>query len=157
MARIKRTVYRSPKERNFHRAVQLRYRGLFVIPNYPLASAMNSDWIRHFVPRRTFRLYLSSILDFLLVTPREGDPIIAFELDSNFHDSVEVRKRDKMKNELLKLADISLARLRTENSESMTIDDWYAALSDQVGEIPIPKRHRCREQSISFVPSCTVF
>lgn len=157
MARVKRTVYRSPQERNFHRAVQLRYPGLLALPNYPLASAMNSDWIRHLVPRRTFRFYLSSTLDFLLVTPGEGDPIIAFELDSNFHDSVEASKRDKMKDELLELAGISLVRLRTENSESMTIDDWYAVLSDQIGEIPMPKRHRCREQSITFVPECPLF
>lgn len=152
LASIQRTVYRSPQERTFHRAVQLRYPGLFALPNYPLASAMNTDWLRRVVPRRVFAFALRSALDVLLVTPGEGDPIIGFELDSSYHDEPATRLRDRMKDEVLHLAGIPLVRLRTDGSETMTVDDWYAVLSDQVGELPMPKRHRCREQALSFAP-----
>lgn len=150
---IQRTIYRSPQERAFHRAVQLRYPGLLALPNYPLAAVMNTDWLRHVVPRRLFVFALRSALDVLLVTPGEGDPIFAFELDSPYHDEPAAQARDQMKDELLQMAEIPLVRFRVEDSALMAVDDWYAALSDQVGEIPVPKRHRSREQSLSFVPA----
>ena len=113
---------------------------------------MNTDWLRRTAPRRVFAFALRSSLDVLLVTPGEGDPVIGFELDSSYHDELEARARDQMKGELLEMAGISLVRLRVDDSTSMTVDDWYAVLSDQVGEILMPKRHRSREQSLSFVP-----
>jgi hypothetical protein len=104
------------------------------------------------VPRRVFAFALRSALDVLLVTPGEGDPVMGFELDSAYHDEPAARVRDQMKDELLQMIKIPLVRLRVDDSTSMTVDDWYAALPDQVGEIPMPKRHRSREQTLSFVP-----
>lgn len=147
---MQRTVYRSPQERAFHRAVQARYPGMFALPNYPLASVANPDLLRLAAPRRVYAYAMRCVLDVLLVTPGEGDPIAAFELDSSFHDEPEAQMRDKMKDEVLQLMRIPLFRLRVEDPTTVTSDDWYAILSDQVGELPVPKRHRSREHMMSF-------
>ncbi|MBC7500575.1 MAG: DUF2726 domain-containing protein [Herminiimonas sp.] len=126
---------------------------MFALPNYPLSGALNVAWLKRTQERRVFAFAMRSSLDVLLVTPGEGDPIIAFELDSAYHDDPITVARDAMKDMVLRFAGIPLVRLWVEDSTSMTVDDWYAVLSDQVGEIPVPKRHRSREQAPSFVPA----
>lgn len=149
---LQRTVYRSPQERTFHRAVQIRYPGMFALPNYPLASVANPDLLRLATSRRVYAFAMRCVLDVLLITPGEGDPIAVFELDSSFHEESEAQIRDKMKNEVLQLMRIPLFRLRVEDPTTVTADDWYAILTDQVGELPVPKRFRSREQTMSFAP-----
>lgn len=150
---LQRTVYRSPQERTFHRAVLLRYPGLLALPNYPLAAVLNEELFRKVVPKRMYAFTMRCALDVLLVTPGEGDPIAAFELDSTFHDEPAAQERDKLKDKALALAGIPHYRLRLNNSDTVTVDDWYAILTDQIGDIVVPKRHRSREQGVSWVPA----
>lgn len=149
---LTRTVFRSPQERTFFEAVRLFYPGLLALPNYPLSAVVNLDWLRLVVPPKTYVYGLRCLLDAVLVTPREGDPVAAFELDSGHHDTPLVLHRDRMKNELLSRAGLRLFRLRVEESVTMTVDDWYAILADQVGELPMPTRLRTREHALTLVP-----
>lgn len=149
---LARTVFRSPQERSFFEAVRLRYPGLLALPNYPVAAVINLDWLRLVVPPKTYAYGRRCLLDALLVTPREGDPVVAFELDSGHHDTPLALQRDKMKEDILTRAGLRLIRLRVEDSVTTTVDDWYAILADQVGGLPMPNRLRTREQALSFVP-----
>lgn len=90
----------------------------------------------------------------MLVVPDEGDPIAAFELDSDYHDASAAVRRDRMKNHLFKVIGVPFFRLRVESPESMSTDEWYALLTDEVAPVlDVGPRIRCRTAAYSLVPA----
>lgn len=148
-----RSVYRSPQERSFMKALSLRFPGLLALPNYPLDQFVDLSRLRELFGEKFWRYGRQCRLDAVLVIPSEGDPVAAFELDSAFHDDVSARSRDRMKNEILRVVGLPFYRLRVESPGSMTSDEWYALLTDQVVPIlDVGQRIRCREAAYSLVP-----
>jgi hypothetical protein len=149
---IRRSVYRSQQERTFLRALTLRFPGLMALPNYPFDQIVDLERLGEIDPE-TRRYARSCRLDAVLINPDEGDPVAAFELDSRHHDNHEARHRDSLKNSLIAAAQIPFFRLRAESSESMSIDEWYALLSDQIlPHIDLGGRIRCRDAAYRLIP-----
>jgi len=104
---------------------------LLALPNYPFDQIADLGRLRT-IDTKTLRYARLCRLDAILVIPDEGDPVAAFELDSRHHDSPEAARRDTMKNSLMEAARLPFFRLRADSLESMSVDEWYALLSDQV-------------------------
>lgn len=152
---IRRSVFRSSQERTFMRALRERFPGLLSLPNYPLDQVTDLDRLRGSVPEPAWRFGLYCKLDALLVTPIEGDPVAAFELDSRFHDSPEQRQRDQWRDLLLQSANIPLFRLRSEDPQATSVDEWYQLLTDEVlDKVSVGERLRVRDIHTSLVPLC---
>lgn len=150
---IKRSVFRSQQERAFHRAVSARWPGCQVLPNYPLDQFIDLARIRRMVSHDAWYSGRLMRIDTLLVTPLEGDPIAAFEIDSRVHDEPAARKRDALKNELLVAARVPFFRLRSENPEATAADEWYSLLTDQVlDKVTVGERLRVRDTHAMLVP-----
>jgi hypothetical protein len=149
---ICRSIFRSPQERTFLRALSLRFPGLQALPNYPLDQIVALDRVVA-IDAQTLRYGRNCRLDAVLIVPDEGDPVAVFELDSRFHDLPKIAGRDAMKNSLLAASGLPFFRLRAESPESMSIDEWYALLSDQVlPHIDLGNRIRCRQAAYSLIP-----
>ncbi len=149
---IRRSVYRSQQERTFLRALSLRFPGLLALPNYPFDQIVDLERIGA-IDTETLRYARHCRLDAILVVPDEGDTVAAFELDSRHHDGLEATRRDTMKNSLIAAARLPFFRLRAESPESMSVDEWYALLSDQVlPHIDLGGRIRCRQAAYSLIP-----
>lgn len=149
---ICRSVFRSPQERTFLRALSLRFPGLLALPNYPLDQIVALDRV-DMIDAKTLRYGKNCRLDAVLIIPDEGDPVAVFELDSSWHDLPENARRDAMKNSLIAATGLPFFRLRAESSESMTVDEWYALLSDQVlPYLDLGGRIRCRQATYSLIP-----
>lgn len=149
---ICRSVFRSPQERTFLRALSLRFPGLLALPNYPLDQIVALDRVGA-IDIETLRYGRNCRLDAVLIVPDEGDPVAVFELDSQYHDLPENAARDAMKNSLLAATGLPFFRLRVESPESISIDEWYALLSDQVlPHIDLGNRIRCRQAAYSLIP-----
>lgn len=149
---ICRSIFRSPQERTFLRALSLRFPGLQALPNYPLDQIVALERVGA-IDAETLRYGRNCRLDAVLVVPEEGDPVAVFELDSRFHDQPENVGRDAMKNSLLAATGLPFFRLRAESPESMSVDEWYALLSDQVlPHIDLGSRIRCRQAAYSLIP-----
>lgn len=149
---ICRSVFRSPQERTFLRALSLRFPGLLALPNYPLDQIVSLDRVDT-INAKTLRYGRNCRLDAVLVVPDEGDPVAIFELDSRFHDLPENVGRDAMKNSLIAATGLPFFRLRAESPESMTVDEWYALLSDQVlPHLDLGGRVRCRQAAYRLIP-----
>ena len=149
---ICRSIFRSPQERTFFRALSLRFPGLQVLPNYPLDQIVALDRVDA-IDAETLRYGRNCRLDAVLTVPEEGDPVAVFELDSRFHDQPENVGRDNMKNRLIAATGLPFFRLRAESPGSITIDEWYALLSDQVlPYIDLGDRIRCRQAAYSLIP-----
>lgn len=150
---LRQSVFKSPQERSFLRALSLRFPSLLAIPNYGLNQLFDSERLRKLVDTETWRFALRCVLDAVLVVPDEGDAVAAFELDSSYHDSPERQLRDQRKDELLRVIQIPLVRLRVSESASMTADEWYALLTDQVVDrISCGRRLTSRHAAVSLVP-----
>ncbi|MDE2465697.1 MAG: DUF2726 domain-containing protein [Alphaproteobacteria bacterium] len=150
---IRRSVFRSPQERAFARALSLRFPGLVVLPNYPLDQIADLNRLRAKVSADTWKYGRLCRIDAVLVTPMEGDPIAAFELDSKGHDRRDVAQRDRRKLDLLMAARIPLFRLRSEDPSATSVDEWYSILTDEVlDKVDCGERVRVRDSHASLVP-----
>lgn len=151
-AGICRSVFRSQQERTFLRALSLRFPGLLALPNYPLDQIVALDRVGAMNPK-TLRYGRNCRLDAVLIIPDEGDPVAVFELDSRFHDQPDEANRDIMKNALIAATGLPFFRLRAESPESMTTDEWYALLSDQIlPYLDLGDRIRCRKAAYNLIP-----
>lgn len=150
---VLRSVFRSPQERTFLRALSLRFPGLLALPNYPLDQVADLHRLVGQLESPTLRYGQRCRLDAILVVPDEGDAVAAFELDSREHDRREVQVRDTMKNKLLGVIGLPFFRLRVESPESMTTDEWYALLTDEVlPYIDLGRRIQCRKAAYRLIP-----
>jgi hypothetical protein len=150
---VRRSVYRSSQERTFMRALRERFPGLLPLPNYPLDQITDLDRLRGLVPEEAWRFGRYCKLDAVLVTPIEGDPVAAFELDSRYHDSAEQQQRDQWRNLLLIAANIPLFSLRSEDPHATSVDEWYQLLTEEVlDKINVGERLRVRDVHTSLVP-----
>ena len=149
---ICRSVFRSQQERTFLRALSLRFPGLLALPNYPLDQIVSLDRVNT-INAKTLRYGRNCRLDAVLIIPDEGDPVAVFELDSRFHDVPENAGHDAMKNSLIAATGLPFFRLRAESPDSMTVDEWYALLSDQVlPHLDLGGRVRCRQAAYRLIP-----
>ena len=149
---VRRSIFRSQQERRFLRALTLRFPGLLALPNYPLDQIIDLNRIA-IDDARTQRYGRRCRLDAILVIPDEGDPVAAFELDSDLHDRIITTDRDVMKNRLLAATGLPFFRLRAESPQSMTTDEWYALLTDEVFPFLDPgRRIRCRDATYRLIP-----
>lgn len=149
---ICRSVFRSQQERTFLRALSLRFPGLLALPNYPLDQIVALDRVGR-MNAKTLRYGRNCRLDAVLIIPDEGDPVAVFELDSRIHDQPEATDRDTMKNALIAATGLPFFRLRVESPESMTTDEWYALLSDQIlPHLDLGARIRCRKVAYNLIP-----
>lgn len=150
---LRRSVFKSPQERAFLRALSLRFPGLHPLPNYPLDQIVDLDRLKALTSLDAWRYGRFCILDAILVTPQEGDPVAVFELDSAYHDDPAQRERDRLKNELLHAARIPLFRLRSEDPSATGTDEWYGLLTDHVlDKIDVGERIRTRDVHTLLVP-----
>lgn len=150
---VRQSIFRSPQEREFCIAARLRFPGLAILPNYPLRCFVDLDRLAYALPDEVIRYGHACEVDFLLATPREGDAVAVFELDSSFHDQRQAQHKDEWRNCLLSTAQIPLYRLRTDDPTATSADEWYSILTDQVlDKIDCGSRIRSREVGTTLVP-----
>lgn len=150
---IRRSVFKSPQERTFTRALRERFPQLVPLPNYPLDQICDLARLRKTVGEDVWRYGLLCRLDAVLITPIEGDPIAAFELDSRLHDDPEQQRRDGWKDRLLALANVPLYRLRSEDPQATTAEEWYQLLTEEVAhKVNVADRMRNRDVHSMLVP-----
>lgn len=129
---MRRSVFRSDQERAFMKALAVRFPALLALPNYPLDQFAELSRLRVPLGDKAWMYGKNCRVDALLVVPDEGAPVAAFELDSNYHDQPGVRERDEMKNAIFKLLGMPFFRLRVASPGSVSSDEWYSILTDEV-------------------------
>lgn len=150
---IKRSIFRSEQERTFMQAVSLRFPGLIALPNYPLDQVADFHKLEQFLDAKTLRYGKNCRVDAILVVPCEGDPVAAFELDSNLHDDPTSKEKDHLKNRLFQAIQIPFFRIRVEACISMAVDEWYALLTDEIlDKVDCGRRLRIRTPHSTLIP-----
>lgn len=125
---VRQSIYRSPQLRQFCAAAALRFPGLTVLPNYPIREIVNLEKLERLVTPAVAKYGKYCAIDVILTTPREGDPVVAFDLQ----DDTRNKRHDDWKNSILAAAGIPLFRLGSEDASATSIDEWYSVLTDEV-------------------------
>lgn len=90
--------------------------GLFpnhlVFPNMALQSIFQYERMKELLDSKEFQYYLMSHVDFCITSTANYLPIIAFELDSDYHDLKSQKERDVRKDRIFQIGGVSLLRLR---------------------------------------------
>jgi len=127
----RRTLLRSPQEREFLKAARAFFVGREALPNVRLSNFIDIDCLASDLPSDIRRYARLAEADVLIATPLDFDPIGVIELDSAFHDTPVAKLRDAMKGRLLEMAGIPFVRLRAESPGSIHADNFYSLLQDQ--------------------------
>lgn len=90
-----------------------------VFPNMALQTIFQYDRMKGLLAPDEFRYFLMSQADFCVTSTANYLPMIAFELDSDYHDSSEQLERDAKKDRIFRLGGVPLLRLRSHGRPSV--------------------------------------
>jgi hypothetical protein len=151
---FRKNVCASRQELEFLRAIRQYFPSLRAYPNMPLKAFIDLDNPRLKVPARARSYGWAAQVDVLLCTEDE-DPVAGIELDSVHHDTEEAAERDKMKQDLFRLAGLPLVRIRPDNERAVRAEDFYEFLraeSRALDELR-PRSLRARRSHDTLVPA----
>lgn len=151
----RRTLLRSPQEREFLKAARTFFVGREVLPNVRLSNFVDIDSLAGRLPSEARRYALMAEADVLIATPIDFDPVGVIELDSAHHDTPVAQLRDAMKERILELAGVPLVRLRADPVEAIHADAFYALLQQEWAKFEAfrPQGWREREAHKRLLPA----
>jgi hypothetical protein len=151
----RRTLLRSPQEREFLKAAKAFFVGREALPNVRLSNFIDIDSLAGRLPSEARRYALLAETDVLIATPVDFDPVGVVELDSGHHDTPVAQLRDAMKERILELAGVPLVRLRAEPAEAIHADAFYALLQQEWAKFEAfrPQGWREREGHTRLLPA----
>lgn len=117
-------VFKSPQEREFFEAANSLFSPKIVLPNAALSTVLSDKCIED-LSQSDRNFFFNTTVDFV-VLGEDYYPEHFFELDSSFHDSVEQKAKDKLKEKLINDSGFELMRIRKRKSGDMT--DIYKTL-----------------------------
>lgn len=126
-------LFASKLEYFIYKAVVCMFPNYLVIPNMALNSIFKYDEIKAVLAAEDFKYYLSAQVDLCIVSVINNYPVIAFEVDSAFHDSPESLLRDERKNRVFALGGVPLVRLRP--TGHATQEEVQARIGDALREL----------------------
>ena len=123
------------------------------LPNYPLDQVADINRLKHQLDDEAWLYVKRCRPAAILVIPDEGDPIAAFDLGQDEIELAATRRFEQMQKCIFQAIGLPLFRFRAESPDSITTDEWYAILTDEV----LPKLDtgfRLRKRSViyGFVP-----
>lgn len=105
-------IFNSQTEHQIYKVLLELFPNHLVFPNMSLQTVFQFDRMKGLVDQSEFQYYLNSQVDFCITSTASYLPLIAFEVDSIYHDSTSQIERDRKKNKIFQVGGISLIRLR---------------------------------------------
>lgn len=105
-------VFNSKREYDIYHILIALFPNHFVLPNMSLQSIFQYDRMKEVLESTDFDYYMRSQVDFCITSTSNYLPIIAFEIDSSYHDDEKQVVRDQRKNRIFQKGGVNLLRLR---------------------------------------------
>lgn len=126
------SIFKSPQERAFYLAMLDVAPKLLPCSNLAMSVALNLAAIEPKISATAKSFFFRAQFDCVVVDPTQDyRPLHFFELDSKFHDSMEAKNRDRMKDEICSAAGIKLLRIRAFEHKEAT-QEAFAQLIREV-------------------------
>ena len=109
----RRSLFKSPQEKEFFDAVREVYPQFIVYPNVAVSTVIDFDNVKDKLTDAEKRYFFSAIIDCVVFDYHDlCMPKYFFELDSSYHDEPAQMKKDEYKNNILSAAGQKLHRIR---------------------------------------------
>jgi tetratricopeptide (TPR) repeat protein len=106
-------IFNSQREHLFYNVLIGLFPNHLVFPNMSLQSIFQYQRMKELLTEPgDFDYFLRSQVDFCITSTANYLPLIAFEVDSDFHDGEQQKVRDQRKNRIFALGGVSLLRFR---------------------------------------------
>lgn len=109
----RRSLFKSPQEKEFFDAVREVYPQFIVYPNVAISSIIEFDAVKGKLTDAERNYFFTAIIDCVVFDYQQlYMPKYFFELDSSYHDDPAQMKRDEYKNNIISAAGQKLHRIR---------------------------------------------
>jgi len=105
-------IFNSKKEYEVYKVLLELFPNHLVFPNMSLMTIFQFDRMKETLDSSDFEYYMRSQVDFCVTSTANYLPLIAFEVDSDYHDQEKQVTRDERKNRIFQKGGIPLIRLR---------------------------------------------
>jgi hypothetical protein len=105
-------VFNSRQEYNVYALTIGLFPNHLVLPNLGLQAIFQYDRMKALVDSETFGYYLRASVDLCVVSTATYFPIVAFEVDSHYHDGERQQAKDAKKDLIFRRGGVGLIRLR---------------------------------------------
>lgn len=128
-------IFNSLQEYAIYKMLITLFPNHLVFPNMALQSLFQYERMQVLLSAEEFRYYLMAHVDVCVTSTANYLPIVAFEIDSSYHDRAEQIERDTKKNRIFQLGGVPLVRLRawgqpTEEAVRQHLIESVRALGD---------------------------
>lgn len=107
------SLFKSNQEYQFYRAVKDVFQMFLVIPNVALTAVLDYEALKSNLTNDEQRYFFSALIDCVVIdTDNNYKPIRFIELDSPYHDTVQQKQKDNLKDSILAKAGQRLLRIR---------------------------------------------
>lgn len=125
-----RSLFKSKQEKDFFYALRNIFQMHTVYPNVAVSSVIEFNSIKDSLTQEERSYFFTSVIDTVVIDHSNNyEPIYFFELDSHYHFEDEQKKKDAIKDKILRKAGCKLYRILKQGDE-VTISDFEAAIKD---------------------------
>lgn len=111
--RAAKTIFDSPNEKLFYHALVSLFPNYLVFPNMASSAIFDYDAMKGLLNEgQVFEYFLKSRVDFCVVSAINYMPLVAFEVDSSYHDTERMSQKDSQKDLIFHQCGVPLVRYR---------------------------------------------
>jgi len=125
-----RSLFKSKQEKDFFHALRNIFQMHTVYPNVAVSSVIEFNSIKDYLTQEEKSYFFTSVIDTVVIDhSNDYQPIYFFELDSHYHFETEQKKKDVMKDKILRKAGCKLYRI-FKHEGNVSINDFEIAIKD---------------------------
>ena len=111
-------LFNSPQETEFYFALKRVFDSYLVYPNIAISSIIDYESIKGKLDSAEKDFFFKTSIDFAVFEPFNGYfPIHFFEIDSGYHDNIEQKNKDSIKDKIFSISGQKLYRIRKINKK----------------------------------------
>ncbi|MNK11845.1 hypothetical protein D3C87_298940 [compost metagenome] len=127
-----KSIFNSKQERIFYFALRNCYPSYFIYPNIALSTIIGSAFVDQTLEASERKFFYNTTVDFVIVDQlNDFKPLVAIELDSEWHRLNNQGSKDAIKNKILKAAGLPLYRIEHLNKYK-TQEEFQQVITDTV-------------------------
>ncbi len=125
-----RSLFKSKQEKDFFYALRNIFQMHTVYPNVAVSSVIEFNSIKDSLSKEEKSYFFKSVIDTVVIDhSNDYRPLYFFELDSHYHFYDEQKKKDLMKDKILRKAGCKLYRI-FKQEDNVSISDFETAIKD---------------------------
>jgi len=126
------SIFNSKQERLFFVALRNCFPNHFIYPNAALSTIINTTLVKDILGPNELKFFYNTTVDFVLIDQFDDfKPVLAIELDSEWHRLNNQNEKDVIKNKIFKAAGLLLFRIE-HFSKYKSLDEFERAIVETI-------------------------